>query len=195
MDKEFQDLQKLWQAQESAPIDIQGLIQDLNKIEQQSRKERIYLKWAIPGTAFVLLALAFGLPQVFMTYIIGISMIILGMFMIYYLLYTQRMEKIKENQKISNKEFLEIQIAKLRQRMRVTSHYMWVYALLLIGGINIAYLGALSAMEMPQRWMAHVGVTVVMIILFYITIRIRMKKYGDEIIPLITKLESLKEED
>ncbi|MEL6864093.1 MAG: hypothetical protein AAFP19_06730 [Bacteroidota bacterium] len=192
MQDEFKDWQQLWQDQPTSPKDLKIMIQQLNKIERKNRLERIVLVLSFPLTIALLLSVLPVLSSPY--YLAAIVLISVAMLMIIWQSYRMRFAPLSEDQQFDNRQFLETQIQKLKIKIKLTSTYMWIYAILLISGINIGYLEALAPMSPMMRIGLHLFVTVTMLLGMYFGIRHRLKKYQTDLIPLVQQLELIKEE-
>ena len=192
MDQDITKLQNLWKEEKSTSFDLNKLIKQLNNVEQKGKIERIALLISVPITIIVL---ATVLPVFSNTYyLISIILIGLGMFMILLQSYRSKNSLIKNQYELDNKNYIETLIFKLKERMLTTSKYMWIYAFLLIAGLNIGYIDILGKLNLPLsgRIITHFVISGVMFYLFYYGISKRKKKNKDEILPLIELLENLK---
>jgi len=192
MDQDITKLQNLWKEEKSTSFDLNKLIKQLNNVEQKGKIERIALLISVPITIIVL---ATVLPVFSNTYyLISIILIGLGMFMILLQSYRSKNSLIKNQYELDNKNYIETLIFKLKERMLTTSKYMWIYAFLLIAGLNIGYIDILGKLNLPLsgRIITHFVISGVMFYLFYYGISKRKKKNKDKILPLIKLLENLK---
>lgn len=69
---------------------------------------------------------------------------------------------------------------------------MWIYAILLVVGLNVGYIEALKEMSLLLRIGAHFIVTILLLVGVRRGINKRMEKYQNEIVPLIKKLNEIK---
>ena len=79
--------------------------------------------------------------------------------------------------------------------MLITSRYMWIYAFLLLAGINIGYLEAIENLDIEVRFLIHLTISGLLIFFFYKAIQKRKRKNSAELVPLIDLLKSMKNED
>ncbi|MCI4670222.1 MAG: hypothetical protein MRZ79_18950 [Bacteroidia bacterium] len=191
MNDDLRDLQELWQGQESHTKDVSEMIQSLNAFEAKLKKEKRRLQVLFPGTMLFLLALTFLFPMS-IYYLIGIGLIGIAMMMILLLVYRNSYPNVSPDQDLSNKEFLQDTIDKLKGRKLITSRYMYIYTFLLVLGINLAYVEVLQEAGMIFRIFSHGFVTVILPIANIIAIRKREGKNNKELDPLIDQLERLK---
>lgn len=194
MEQDISNLQNLWKEEKSTSFDLNKLITQLNKIEKRGKLERIVLLISVPVTIIILATL---LPiSSNQNYLISILLMSLGMLMILIQSFRSKNNLIKNEYELNNQNYLETLIVKLKERMLTTSRYMWVYALLLITGLNIGYIDILEKFNLPlsAKIITHFMLSGVMLYLFYYGISKRKKKNNDEILPLINLLENLKKE-
>lgn len=194
MEQDISNLQNLWKEEKSSYFDLNKLITQLNKIEKKGKLERIVLLISVPITIVILATL---LPLFSnQNYLISILLMSLGMLMILIQTFRSKNNLIKNEHELNNQNYIETLIVKLKERMLTTSRYMWVYALLLITGLNIGYIDILEKFNIPlsAKIITHFMLSGVMLYLFYYGISKRKKKNNDEILPLINLLENLKKE-
>lgn len=194
MEQEISNWQNLWKEKKSSSLDINLLIKQLNNIEKKEKLERIVLLITVPIT---LIILATNLSIFSNTYyLISIILIGLGMLMILLQTYRSKNNLIENNSELNNRKYIETLIFKLKERILTTSRYMWIYAFLLISGLNIGYIDILEKFNLPlsARIITHFVLTGIMCYLFYYGISKRKKKHKKEILPLIKLLENLKKE-
>ncbi|WP_026809201.1 hypothetical protein [Arenibacter latericius] len=191
MDTKISNWKNLWKKEKSAPLDINKLISDLNKIEKKGRRERIALLIALPMTLILLL---FLLPVLSNTYYLtAVSLIGLGMIMILIQIYKSKFGIIKNDVELSNKKYIVNLIYKLKKQMLITSRYMWLYTLVLILGINIGYVTILEnfGLSFFAKTIVHSVLSATMFTFMYLSISNRKKKNEERILPLIDFLENL----
>ena len=191
MSDELDKWKGLYQQKKANEIDIHSLIEGFNKIEKKQRRERIFLTIVFPITIYLLIQV---MPSISNPYYL--SAVVLMSFAMLFLLamtYKNRVSKIDMTQKFNNKDFIENQISALKHRILITSKYMWIYAIILVAGINVGYIEALHYFSWPVRILGHVGVSGMMLVGFYFGVKNKLKKYDKEVVPLIQQLESLQD--
>ena len=191
MKDELKNWQQNWQ-QEKAPLpDSNTLLQMLNKMEARASRERVLILLAFVLTiGFLIWALPLFKSAYFIT---GFSLIALAMVILLVRLFMHKLKPANRIDLLDNKAFLQQQIKSLRWRMRTTAVYMWVYAFLLMAGINIVYFDALSDLSITGRLWAHGCASLFIIVIFVWGVRRRMKKYRQELLPLIEALEDMQQ--
>lgn len=191
MSDELDKWKGLYQQKKANEIDIHSLIGGFNKIEKKQRRERIFLTIVFPITIYLLIQV---MPSISNPYYLG-AVVLMSFAMLFLLAmtYKNRVSKIDMTQKFNNKDFIENQISALKHRILITSKYMWIYAIILVAGINVGYIEALHYFSWPVRILGHVGVSGMMLVGFYFGVKNKLKKYDKEVVPLIQQLESLQD--
>ncbi len=191
MKDELKNWQQSWR-QEKAPLqDHNTILQMLNKMEASANRERGLILLAFVLTiGFLIWVLPLFQSAYFIT---GFSLIALAMVILIVRLFMHKLKPANRFDLLNNKAFLQQQIKSLRWRMRTTAVYMWVYAFLLIAGINIIYLDALSDLSLSGRMVAHGGASLFILIIFGLGVRKRLKKYRQELLPLINTLKDMQQ--
>ena len=191
MNKDITNWQNLWKEEKSTPLDIEKTIILLNKIEKKGKLERIILLVTVPLTIIGLAALLPLLPSLY--YLTAIVLISFGMLMILIQFYRTRYAIITHEVELNNREYVENVIHRLKQRMLMTSRFMWFYTVFLILGLNVGYIDILQKFNLSIgiRIIIHIIFTVVMGFIMYYTIRRRKKENDKGILPLIHFLENL----
>ena len=191
MKDELKNWQQSWQQEEAPLPDSNTLLQMLNKMEAKASRERVLILLAFVLTiGFLIWVLPLFQSAYFIT---GFSLIALAMVILLIRLFMHKLRPVNRIDLLDNKTFLQQQIKSLRWRMRTTAVYMWVYAFLLMAGINIVYLDALSDLSLSGRLVAHGGASLFILIIFGWGVRKRLKKYCQELLPLITTLEDMQQ--
>ena len=192
MEQDISNWQNLWNEEKSTSFDVNKLIQQLNKIEQKGKLERIALLITFPLTIIILAIMLPVFSNIY--YLLFIILIGIGMLMLLLQSFRSKNNVIENDSELSNRKYIETLIVKLKERMLMTSRYMWIYAFLLISGLNIGYIDILEKFNLPlsARIITHFILTGVMCYLFYYGISKRKKKHKKEILPLIKLLENLK---
>ncbi len=191
MKDELKNWQQSWQQEEAPLPDSNTLLQMLNKMEAKASRERVLILLAFVLTiGFLIWVLPLFQSAYFIT---GFSLIALAMVILLIRLFMHKLRPVNRIDLLDNKTFLQQQIKSLRWRMRTTAVYMWVYAFLLMAGINIVYLDALSDLSLSGRLVAHGGASLFILIIFGWGVRKRLKKYRQELLPLITTLEDMQQ--
>jgi membrane associated rhomboid family serine protease len=98
---------------------------------------------------------------------------------------------IDDSERFNNQEFIHSQLQKLRLRHTILKKHLITYGLIIFLAINIGYLVVLEPLSIPTRIAAHVGATLFVFTIMWITIRIKRKKYDQELKPIIEDLERL----
>lgn len=189
MNKDIEDLKKLWQGQELEIPNSIEVVKQLNEIEKKNKKDRIFLACIFPST---IIPLALFIPILESPYYVASIIILsLAMLMILFLVFRNKFEKINSEEDFNNKVFLDQQIKKLRDKMKITSFYMWIYFLLIILGMNVNYIEAFSSFELHYRVIIHFSVSIVLFVFMFWMIDKKKEKNKKEIEPLIHQLESI----
>jgi len=189
MDNDLDKWKDLWGAQKSEPLDLEEMIGGLNKIESKSKRERLILAIVFPLTIGILL---FALPvDESIYYLICLVCIFIAMIMIFLQMYQSRIQDLGRNTSLSNHEFIQDTIKRLKSKKLTTSFYMWIYTVLLLVGINVGYLEVLKDFESFLRISIHLILSLTMLGFMYFSIRKRVKKNDREIQPIIDELEGI----
>ncbi|MEM6966508.1 MAG: hypothetical protein AAF573_17220 [Bacteroidota bacterium] len=188
MDEELKKWKDLFQQRQAEEIDTTELIKNFNQLEKKNRRDKILLTILFPVTVLLLISVV---PSFASPYYLGaIILMTLAMLFMLLKLYKNRFSKIEDSENFSNKTFVTHQIQVLKNRILLTSRDMWIYAFLLIAGINVGYIEALQYFSIPARVGLHLGVSLMLIAGFYFGIKKKLKEYDREIVPLIQQLES-----
>ncbi|WP_290696692.1 hypothetical protein [Lacinutrix sp.] len=190
MEQDITDWKNLWKVEKSTPIDINGLLKHINNLEKKGKLERITLLISIPLTIILLLTI---LPVFTNIYnLISITLISIGMLMILLQTYKSKFSSTNKNM-LNNQEYAETLISKLKERILTTSRYMWIYAFLLISGLNFGYIDILEKFNISliSRIIGHLILSSAMLLLIYYLIEKRKKENNKEILPLIEFIDNL----
>lgn len=185
---EFEQWQNIWQGQKASST-ADTIIKKLNKIEHKSRNERRIILVLFPITLIVLTLLIPLFES--LLYIMSISFTAIAMLMILFLTYKNKINKTS-HEDLDNTQFLQEQIKHLHAKMKLTSFYMWIYFVLILLGINIAYLEALKTVSFWLRIVIHFSVSFSLLVFMYFSIQKRLKKYKKELLPLIEQMDRIK---
>lgn len=188
MDQDISKWKKMWQSQTAQAVDIDSLISQLQKIDKKAKRERIII---LVSFIFTIAGLGSLIPLLnSLIYWIAFALMTCAMLMILYRVFMIKL-KSSNQEDFNNKDFVKHQISFLKARMKTTSKYMWIYAILLCLGINVGYIEALQWFSPTIRVLLHVGVTSMMLLGMYFGIKKRMKQYKEEVIPLVSTLEGM----
>jgi len=190
MEQEIRNWQNLWKVEKSTPINLNELLKNINKIEKKGKIERILLIILIPLTIILLTIILPVFTNIHN--LISITLISISMLMILIQAYKSKFSSTNEKM-LNNQKYAESIISKLKNRMLTTSRYMWIYAFLLISGLNFGYIDILEKFNMTllSRIIGHIILSSVMLLLMYYLIEKRKKENNKEILPLIEFIESL----
>ncbi|MBN3581708.1 hypothetical protein JYB64_04865 [Algoriphagus aestuarii] len=192
MENKFEDIQKLWQAQQPVEFDLASLLADMKKTEGKQRREVITLSIITPLTiGFLFWSMPWRESQG-----IAISLYLIAFAMIAVLILTVQ-SKLKKNnsaERFSNSAYLTEQIAKLKNRYTIAGKYMYGYTVLLLLALNISYYILLEPLAPWERISIHLALTGSVAGLMHWQIRRKIKKYDRELKPLIEKMERMLEE-
>ncbi|WP_075352365.1 hypothetical protein [Algoriphagus marinus] len=189
METNFSDIQQLWQSQKAKELDLNLLMQQMNKVE---KKQKLEWMLALILTPITIVFLAIFLPL--KDSVLGsLSLILIGLGMgwVIYLSSKSKLSAQNNPEVFSNQEFIKSQIKKLSLRNRIIRKHMISYGLILILAINLAYLAVLEPLSTGFRISAHLGASLMIVVIMLITIRRKSKKYDQELKPIIKHLESL----
>ena len=191
MNENIKDLQDLWKREQSSPIGHQQLIDDLNSVEKKAKRERRVMLLTFIIT---IIFLSFILPVMeSWYYLLSIAILGFAMLMIIFLVHRTKFNNLNDGKGFSNQQFVAAHIQKLKDKMTIASKYMWLYGVLIAAGINVGYLEALKEMAVSTRISYHILATVLILAAMYYGIKKKMKKYNEEIAPLIRQLDEMKE--
>lgn len=189
METNFNDIQQLWQSQKASNFDLQGLISGLKKTEEKQRKERIAIAIITPSTlVFLFTVMPWGESKA-----IFLSLLVIAAAMLWvgWLSFSSALKPSDDSDSFSNKEYVQTQLAKLKQRYKIAGSYMYFYAFLLAVAINVAYFVLLEPLSATIRISAHLGISVMMFVVMLISIRRRIKKYDQTLKPIMEQLEKI----
>ena len=192
MENNFEDIQKLWQAQQPVEFDLSSLIAGLKKTESKQRRELTFMSIITPLTiGFLFWSMPWRENQG-----IAISLYLIAFAMIGVLALTLKAKLSKDNstERFSNTAYLKAQIAKLKSRYIITSKYMYGYTFLLLLALNISYFILLEPLSAMARIGIHLALTGVIAVFMHWQIRRKIKKYDRDLKPLIKKMEGMLEE-
>lgn len=192
---ELDDFQKLWQKQsanQSIP-DPEQTLAGIQEFHRKVRRERNGLSLSFAFT-FVFLTATFWMYRD-MLYVIGILIIMGAMSFILILMWKNKLRMTGSQFELSNQQFLSSNIDFIQKRRTITARYMPVYAFLLILGINVGYIDILGLMDLPSlvRIGVHIGLSLMMMLFFYIGIKNHLKKFDKKLAPLLSSLKSMKD--
>jgi len=189
MENNFEDIQKLWQRQKANEFDLPSLINQMKRIEERQKRELII---GISLTPITVIFLAFVLPwRESLQGALSIILVALGMAWVIWLSAKSRLKSIDNSERFNSQEFIQSQLKKLRLRYIILKKHMITYGLIISLAINIGYLVTLEPLSLPIRIAAHVGATLLVFTIMWITIRRKRKKYDQELKPIIEDLERL----
>ena len=189
METNFSDIQQLWQSQKAKELDLNLLMQQMNKVEKKQKLEWMLVLILTPTT---IVFLAFVLPL--KDSILGsLSLILIGLGMgwVIYLSSKSKLSAQNDPEVFSNQEFIKSQIKKLSLRNRIIRKHMISYGLILILAINLGYLAVLEPLSPGFRISAHLGASLMIVVIMLITIRRKSKKYDQELKPIIESLKQM----
>jgi|AntRauMFilla1563_2_1112583.scaffolds.fasta_scaffold02864_2 Flp pilus assembly protein TadB len=189
METNFDNIQKLWQNQKAKEFDLPSLISQMKRVEKKQKKEWIIV---ISLTPITVIFLSFVLPwRESLLGTLSIILVALGMAWVIWLSAKSRLKSIDDSERYSNQEFIQSQLKKLKLRYTILRKHMISYGLVIALAINIGYLVTLAPLSLPIRIAAHVGATLFIFTVMWITIRRKRKKYDQELKPIIEDLERL----
>jgi len=126
-------------------------------------------------------------------YITGILMVLLAVNMMVALIKRSQLSTKEIDFNQQGTDFITNILRKIKARRKMTTRYMPIYALLLIGGINLSYLDILPLMDLTkvQLLLIHGGLTLMMGLAFYFGIKSYLKKFDDKVNPMVAELEAI----
>lgn len=191
MEKDITNWKSLWKEEVATPIDLSALIKDLNSIEKKGKLERLVLLISILGTIILLVSFLPILSNRY--YLTSVIIIGLGMLMILLQLFKSKQKLLNNESELNNQIYIKTLIDNLKQRMLITSKYMWFYTLMLILGINVGYIEVLQNFNMSivTRIIIHAVITGIMLYIMHYAIEKRKKRNNKRILPLIELLKTL----
>jgi hypothetical protein len=125
-------------------------------------------------------------------FIAAIILISVAILMILWQAYQIRFQPFRDEQLLTNRQFLGQYIENVNRKIRLTDKYMWIYAGLIIFAVNLGYLEALKHLSLSARLIIHTGFTFGLFYVFSQLIKKRLQKYRIEMDPLLEILEDLK---
>jgi Flp pilus assembly protein TadB len=189
MENNLENIQKLWQSQKAKEFDLPILINQMKRIEAKQKKEWII---GISLTPITVIFLASVLPwRESLLGALSIFLVALGMVWVIWLSAKSRLKSIDDSERYNSQKFIQSQLKKLRLRYTILKKHMITYGLIISLAINIGYLVVLEPLSLPIRIAAHVGATLFIFTIMWITIQRKRKKYDQELKPIIEDLERL----
>jgi hypothetical protein len=189
METNFNDIQQLWQSQKADNFDLQSLITGLKKTEAKQRKERIAIAILTPSTLiFLFTVMPWGESNAIL---LSLLVIAAAMIWVVWLSFSSALKPSDDSESFSNKEYIQTQLSKLKQRYKIAGTYMYFYAFLLAVAINVAYFVLLEPLSNTIRLSIHLGLTAMMFAVMHLGIRRRIKKYDQTLKPIMEQLETL----
>jgi len=189
MENNLENIQKLWQSQKANEFDLPSLINQMKRIEERQKRELII---GISLTPITVIFLAFVLPwRESLLGALSIILVALGMAWVIWLSAKSRLKSIDDSERYNSQKFIQSQLKKLRLRYTILKKHMITYGLIISLAINIGYLVVLEPLSLPIRIAAHVGATLFIFTIMWITIQRKRKKYDQELKPIIEDLERL----
>lgn len=191
---ELDDLQQLWQNQAStqAMPEPEQALSDIHQFHKRVRRERRGMTISFIFT-FIFLSGTFWIMHSPL-YVIGVFTIFGAMAFLMDLMWKNKLGNNGSSFELSNQEFLASNIDFIQKRRALTARSMPIYAFLLILGLNIGYIDILKLMQLPV-WGSigiHIGLSLIMITLFYIGIRTHLQKFDQKLAPLLESLQKLR---
>lgn len=189
MENNFEDMQKLWQAQKPVEFDLTSLMAGLKKTEAKQRREQLsmwiitpltigFLFWSMPWRESLGIAISL--------YIIAFAMIwVLGMAL------RSKVSKNDSSEAFSNEEYLKTQIKKLSYRYQIAKKYMYGYMFLLVLALNISYYILLEPLSAIIRIGIHLTLTLSIAGFMHWQMRRKIKKYDLELKPMIEQMKAM----
>jgi hypothetical protein len=189
MENNLENIQKLWQSQKANEFDLPSLINQMKRIEERQKRELII---GISLTPITVIFLAFVLPwRESLLGALSIILVALGMAWVIWLSAKSRLKSIDDSERYNSQKFIQSQLKKLRLRYTILKKHMITYGLIISLAINIGYLVVLEPLSLPIRIATHVGATLFIFTIMWITIQRKRKKYDQELKPIIEDLERL----
>lgn len=189
METNFNDIQQLWQSQKAKSMDLSGLIQQLKATEKKQKLEWLI---ALACTPITVILLVFLLPLKDSPLgILTIFIISFGMAWVIWLNSKSLLGQVEDSERYSQREFLEEQLRKLNLRGKIIQTHMITYGFLIAIAINLGYLAVLSSLEWEFRLISHIGATLMIAGIMWITIKKKKKKFEVESGPAILQLEKM----
>jgi MFS family permease len=189
MENNLENIQKLWQSQKAKEFDLPILINQMKRIEAKQKKEWII---GISLTPITVIFLASVLPwRESLLGALSIFLVALGMVWVIWLSAKSRLKSIDDSERYNSQKFIQSQLKKLRLRYTILKKHMITYGLIISLAINIGYLVVLEPLSLPIRIAPHVGATLFIFTIMWITIQRKRKKYDQELKPIIEDLERL----
>jgi len=187
----------LWQSQEQEiskgdlPIEDSDLVTQLKAFQKKTAKEDFSSPIVGIIVHAVLLSTFYFLHG--WKYITGILMVLLAVNMMIALIKRSQLSTKEIDFNQQGTDFITNILHKIKARRKITTQYMPIYAILLIGGINLGYLDILPLMDLTkvQVLLIHGGLTIGMGIPFYFGIKSYLKKFDEKVKPMVEELEAI----
>ncbi|GMQ27509.1 hypothetical protein [Algoriphagus confluentis] len=192
METNFNDIQQLWQSQKANNFDLSGLIQQMKATEKKQKAEWM-IAWICTPITMVILTFVLPLKDSPLG-VITLLIIGFGMGWVIWLNSKSLLKKVENSDLYNQRDYLEEQLQKLKFRGKIIQKHMITYGILLTIAINLGYLAVLAPLSLPYRIFAHVGATLFIAGIMWITLRKKRKKFEAESQPVIRQLEKLLDE-
>ncbi len=198
MMNDIQSLSNLWQKDYSSVIKKEINQQDikiLNKLEKHEKNQIKLAKIKITTVAICLFCIYYTIVSNgdFSSFILAglawISLtIILGM--IYF--WQKQFRVSKQDYKQNTLDFIKETTSKLKSETKMINQFVPLFVISLVIGLNLIYIDLLKDQNDSQRLLMHLGFSVFCILIAFMALQIRKKRYQKTFMPLIDELAHLK---
>jgi membrane protein YdbS with pleckstrin-like domain len=189
MENNFEDIQKLWQAQKPIDFDINSLMEGLRKTEVKQRREMIFMMlitpltigflfWSMPWRESIGIAISLYIIAFAMIWVLGLTL-------------RSKVRKNDSSERFSNSDYLKAQIKKLNFRYEIARKHMYAYTFLLILALNISYYILLEPLNAITRVGIHLALTLAILGFMHWQIKRKVKKYDKELKPMIEQMKGM----
>ncbi|MFC5623231.1 hypothetical protein [Algoriphagus winogradskyi] len=191
MENNFEDIQKLWQAQKPIDFDINSLMEGLRKTEVKQRREMIFMMlitpltigflfWSMPWRESIGIAISLYIIAFAMIWVLGLTL-------------RSKVRKNDSSERFSNSDYLKAHIKKLNFRYEIARKHMYAYTFLLILALNISYYILLEPLNVISRVGIHLTLTLAILGFMHWQIKRKVKKYDKELKPMIEQMKGMLE--
>ncbi len=184
MDNGIKEIQDLWNEKNVEPINVDQLINQLNRIDKGTKFRKTFISLVILFVTYMVLTrVSYTIYNV-----TALILIVTGLLFLTIPLYRNRFKLIETNGSLNNLDCIKNNIKKLQRRTLIPKLYALIFIVLFTLALNIAFYGAFRYHAFEYQLIAHFSTGIIFLLLYYLR-NIGIKNHQKHLLPLIENLE------
>ena len=195
----IKELEAIWQSQHPSPSEIKEVkLTDSEIFSKVKKLEKKHFRINMIKTILVAIILIFlsisilSLKEISIITKTGLAWIIMSLFISFIFYWKMQFNPSDLTFFDKSDRFIEKTMIKLKQQKKIITHLIPIMVSCLILGLNLIYFDLLKGEELTVRISLHILMSSFLILIMFLGLTVRKKRFRNDFQPIIDELEVIK---